>query len=99
MVSSKHTTPTLKQPAGLKQRADESARTPKQLFVGAVLSMSWQLAVVVLVPVVGGFKIDQHFQTTPVGTIVGFVLAIAGMAIVVQRAVKEVTPPSGGGKP
>lgn len=52
--------------------------------------MSWQLAIVVLIPVIGGFKLDQHFNTSPLWTIVGFLIAIGGMVIVVKRAVSAV---------
>lgn len=74
------------------------AANPKQQFLAAVVSMSWQLAIVVLIPVVGGFKLDEHTKSSPLWTIVGFVLAMIGMAIVVQRAVKEVSPPTSKGK-
>lgn len=51
----------------------------------AAANMSWQLAVVVLVPIVGGFKLDEAIHTLPVFTILGFVVAMASMAIVVKR--------------
>ncbi len=52
--------------------------------------MSWRLAVVVLVPIIGGFKLDQHLHMTPLLTITGFLLAMAGMAIVLIRMLQEV---------
>lgn len=61
-------------------------------FFMAAMNMSWQLAIVVLVPIIGGFKLDQHYQTLPLWTIVGFILAMIGMAIIVWRQVQLFTP-------
>jgi len=58
----------------------------------AALSMSWQLAIVVLVPIFAGYQADKHFGTLPVWTAVGFVLAMALMAVVVWRQVKMFSP-------
>ena len=52
--------------------------------------MSWQLAIVVLIPVIGGYKLDQRFKSLPLWTITGFVLAMLGMAIVLLRMLKVV---------
>ncbi len=45
----------------------------------AAMNMSWQLAVVVLVPIIGGFELDQKLDTLPALTIAGFFIAMAGM--------------------
>lgn len=58
-------------------------------FMLAVGSMSWQLAVVVLVPVVGGFKLDEYLHTLPLLTITGFVIAMVGMFMVLKRTLDE----------
>lgn len=55
----------------------------------ASLNMSWQLAIVVLVPIIGGFKLDQYLGSLPGLTIVGFLLAMAGMAVVVWRQMQR----------
>ncbi len=60
------------------------------VFLGAVVSMSWQLAVVVLVPVVGGFKLDERLDTLPLLTILGFIVAMAGVFIVLKRMLQEI---------
>lgn len=59
------------------------------MFAGAVLDISWQMIIVVLVPVIGGFELDKRFHTTPALTIVGFVLAMLGTFVVLKRAVAE----------
>lgn len=60
-------------------------------FTSAAIGMSWQLAVVVLVPIVGGYKLDQSVGTLPLLTLVGVVLAIAGSIFVIRRALKAFT--------
>ena len=73
---------------------------PEKEFLGAALNMSWQLAIVVLVPVIGGFELDKKLGSLPGFTAVGFVIAMIGMAVVVWRQVQLLTPdstkPSGG---
>jgi len=64
----------------------------RQDFLIAAANMSWQLAIVVLAPVIGGFKLDEALNTTPVLTIVGFILAMVGMAAVVWRQLQIFSP-------
>lgn len=52
--------------------------------------MSWRLAIVVLVPVIGGFELDQHFNTGPWLSIAGFVLAGGGIAVVLKQMLRDV---------
>ena len=78
----------------VKTRKKEAASaqpvpTPGKDFLLASLDMSWRLAIVVLVPIVGGFYIDKALGMLPVFTILGFFVAMAGMALVVWRQVKE----------
>ena len=61
-------------------------------LVTAAANLSIQLAVVFLVFVVAGHELDVHLHTLPVWTAVGFVLAISGMALVVWRQVRLVSP-------
>lgn len=65
----------------------------RRLFFVSVLNMSWQLAIVVLVPIIGGFKLDQKFGTLPALTIIGFITAMVCMAIVLRRQLKTFGPP------
>ena len=67
----------------------QSSSTPGREFLMAALSMSWQLAIVVLVPILGGFQLDKFFNTLPGLTMVGFIIAMAGMGIVGWGAMKE----------
>ena len=56
-----------------------------RMFVLAVLDMSWQLAIVVLIPLIGGFELDKHLHTAPVLSIVGFLLAMVGTYAVIKK--------------
>lgn len=60
-----------------------------QLFISMALDMSWRLAIVVLVPIVGGFKLDDAFDTSPLLTITGFIVAMAGFGLVCWRTLQE----------
>lgn len=76
----------------IKNKKPKTSTTAQQQFIGAALNMSWQLALAVLVPVIGGVKLDQNFNTTPLLTIIGFMLAIFGMVIVVWRQFQALSP-------
>jgi hypothetical protein len=69
-----------------------SGTNPLADLLGATLSMSWQLALVVLIPIVGGFELDKKLHTLPILTIVGFVLAMAGMSLVVWHQLQLLAP-------
>ncbi len=69
-----------------------SGTNPLADLLGATLSMSWQLALVVLIPIVGGFELDKKLHTLPFLTIVGFVLAMAGMSLVVWHQLQRIAP-------
>jgi F0F1-type ATP synthase assembly protein I len=59
------------------------------LFVGMVLNMSWQLAIVVIGPVVGGYVLDQRFNSSPWLVLVGLVVAILATCGILWRTVRE----------
>ena len=49
------------------------------------LDMSWRLAIVVLVPIIGSFKLDEALGTSPLLAIIGFLIAMTGMGIVMRQ--------------
>jgi len=61
-------------------------------FFGAALNMSWQLAVVVLIPIIGGHYLDVATETAPLFTLVGFFFAMAGTAAVVWHQLQTLSP-------
>lgn len=50
--------------------------------------MSWQLAIVVLVPILGGVALDKAFKTSDVYTLIGLALALIGSGVVMWRTVQ-----------
>jgi F0F1-type ATP synthase assembly protein I len=79
---------------GEKKTRDDFDRAGYQrnLFFVTALNMSWQLAIAVLVPVAGGYKLDQHFGTKPVLTLCGFIVAMAATSVVLWRQLQHVAP-------
>jgi F0F1-type ATP synthase assembly protein I len=55
------------------------------MFIGAVADMSWRMALVVLVPIIGGYELDKHLKTSPSFTILGFILAMVGTFLVLKK--------------
>jgi hypothetical protein len=53
------------------------------------LDMSWRLAIVVLLPIIAGFKLDERFKLTPLLTITGFLLAMTGTGLVMWTTLRE----------
>lgn len=43
------------------------------------------MAIAVLVPIIGGFELDSHLGTTPLLTVVGFIIAMIGFGLVIWQ--------------
>ena len=69
-----------------------------RVFIMAAMNMSWQLAFAVLIPVVGGYKLDQKFHSVPLLTLLGLVISTICVAIVLQRQLDMLGPNKNGGK-
>ncbi|MBC7708002.1 AtpZ/AtpI family protein [Polaromonas sp.] len=61
----------------------------QKLFIGTMLSLSWQMAIAVLVPTVGGYQLDNHFKTDPYLTLVGLTLSVIGSVLIIKRALND----------
>jgi hypothetical protein len=57
-------------------------------FIGMALNMSWQLAIVFLVPVIGGVQLDKRFGTKYLFTFIGLGLATVGSGLIMWRTLK-----------
>ncbi len=68
----------------------DKTSNPTYVFIVQALDMSWRLAIVVLVPIIGGFELDQHLNMEPWLTIGGFLLAMAGVALVLLHMLRTV---------
>lgn len=70
-------------------KSDSSKTTPptaeQQLFVGTVLSLSWQLLIVVVVPFLGGHFLDERYDSSPWFTLAGLLLALTMAVLVTYR--------------
>jgi F0F1-type ATP synthase assembly protein I len=84
------------QPVKTAQGVDNSDLLDKaaarQMFIMAATNMSWQLAIVVLVPVIGGYELDKAINSTPVATIIGLFIAMFGAAAVLRRQLQKFGP-------
>jgi F0F1-type ATP synthase assembly protein I len=61
---------------------------PQQQFIASAVSMSWQLAVVVLVPIIGGVELDKAIGSKNVCLFIGLGIALVGSAAVMWRAMQ-----------
>jgi F0F1-type ATP synthase assembly protein I len=83
------TTPSPKSLPKSQQVTVGKPENPTSQFTGMALDMSWKLAIVVLVPIIGGYEIDSHAGTTPVVTIIGFLLAMLGVGYVMWQTLQS----------
>jgi F0F1-type ATP synthase assembly protein I len=58
--------------------------------MSAALTMSWELLLAVLVPVIGGSQLDKSFGTKHLYTFIGLGLAVLGSAVVMRHTVRLV---------
>lgn len=58
------------------------------MFVSMVMNMSWQLAIVVIVPIFGGYMLDQRLHSSPVLVLLGLVIAVIATCGVLWRTVQ-----------
>lgn len=81
-------TPSPTPPANNSKVTVGKAENPQSVFTGMALDMSWRLALVVLIPIIGGYELDSKLGTTPLLTILGFLLAMAGSGLVMWRTLQ-----------
>lgn len=60
----------------------------RKQFTVMALNMSWQLAVIVLLPVIGGVELDKALHTSEVWLFAGLAVAALGTVAVLWRAVQ-----------
>ena len=76
-------------PQSLRGDSKKSASAKQRsVFLVAVTNMSWQLAIVVMVPIIGGVKLDKVFGTSNIWTFVGLGVAFLASAVVMWRTVQ-----------
>jgi len=57
-------------------------------FLNMALNMSWQLAVVVLVPILAGVRLDKAFGASELYTLLGLGVALVGSVAVMWRTLQ-----------
>jgi len=63
-------------------------KSPSAVFITMAFDMTWRLAIVILVPVIGGYELDKKLHTNPVLLIIGFVVAMIGMAVIMWQTMQ-----------
>jgi hypothetical protein len=58
-------------------------------LLDAAIQMSWKLAIAVLIPLIGGVKLDQHYKIFPYLTITGALIAIFGVTYVLWKVLRD----------
>jgi len=61
----------------------------RQLFINSSISMSWQMAIAVLIPIVGGYYLDQHFKLANWFIFGWFIIAVVLVALIVKRTINQ----------
>ena len=54
-------------------------------FIAIAASMSWQLAIVFLAPILGGYYLDSKFKTSPALLLVGFVISLTLSFLMIRK--------------
>lgn len=68
--------------------SNRKSKSDKAIFLGAVLDMSWQLALAILLPVIGGAQLDNKLGTPHIFLFVGLGLAAVLSIVVMWRAMQ-----------
>lgn len=66
----------------------EQSTVARGAFLNMALNMSWQLALVVLVPILVGVKLDKVFSTGSICTFIGLGVAVLGSVVVMWRTMQ-----------
>jgi F0F1-type ATP synthase assembly protein I len=66
-----------------------STVAPQQQFIASAVSMSWQLAIAVLVPVIGGVELDKALTSSDIFLFVGLAVALLASAGVMWHAMQH----------
>lgn len=89
-AAAKRTTTTSAE-SGLEQLIDASAsQMARSRILGSLMTMSWRLAVAILIPIFVGLKLDDHFNSRPSYVLAGFMLAIALASYMIYAEYQEI---------
>lgn len=88
-MDSSTATPKKTDPVSGEKKDTANIAELRSSFFVAALSMGWQLAVVVVIPIVGGYYLDQRLNVAAAWEIVGFVVALLGFIVVVRQQLND----------
>jgi len=66
------------------------ALSARRQFVISSISMGWQLAGAVLIPVIIGVKLDQRFDSKPSYTLAALIIAVGGAIVIIMNTIDQV---------
>jgi len=81
------TKPATQTPTSLKS-GKQIQRSSGNQFVLMALAMSWKLALVVMIPVIGGALLDRRLDSFHVFLFVGLAVAVLGSVLVMWQAMQ-----------
>ncbi len=81
-------TPTAKKGGANTSVEPQKSAAARQNFVAMAITMGWQLAIAVLVPVIGGAELDKHFGKSNVYTLIGLAIAVIASGLVMWQTVQ-----------
>lgn len=86
--------PQAPQPGGdIKGEREMPTSTPditkESMAVSQALGLAWQLALAVIVPIVGGYILDQHYHKAPWLTLCGLFVAAVGVFGILSKVIIE----------
>jgi len=67
-----------------------AAFAARKQFVSVAMNMGWQLGLTVIIPVIIGVKLDDHFHTSPSYTLAALMIAAGGAVLVVKNMINQV---------
>jgi F0F1-type ATP synthase assembly protein I len=67
------------------KQSTSDAIIAKTNFIATASSMSWQLAIVFLVPIIGGYYLDDSLKSSPLFLLIGFVLALSASFLIIRK--------------
>lgn len=67
-----------------------AAASAKQQFLSSAFDMGWRMALMVIISVLIGVKIDERYNTAPSYTIVALMIAVFGSCWIVAETIKSV---------
>ncbi len=74
----------------IKHNQVDKSKSQSAIFISLALDMTWRLAFVVLIPIVGGYELDKKLNSAPGFLILGLVISTAGVILVLKRTLKVV---------